>query len=31
MTGKRCVLCGCRDHKMVGCSKHVLKKCSCYK
>lgn len=27
---KKCVLCGCRDHKLFGCSKHMTKKCSCY-
>ncbi len=28
---KKCVLCGCRDHKLIGCSKHLSKKCTCYK
>jgi hypothetical protein len=27
---KKCVLCGCLDHKIFGCNKHVAKKCSCY-
>jgi len=27
---KKCVLCGCRDHKLFGCNRHVAKKCSCY-
>ena len=32
MTGqKKCILCGCRDHRLIGCTKHVLKKCNCYK
>ncbi len=28
---KKCVLCGCKDHKLFGCSRHISKKCSCYK
>lgn len=28
---KKCILCGCKDHKLFGCSRHVSKKCSCYK
>ena len=28
--GKKCVLCGCKDHKLFGCSRHILKKCSCF-
>ena len=28
---KKCILCGCRDHKLIGCSKHLSKKCTCYK
>ena len=32
MTGeKKCILCGCKDHKLFGCSKHFSKKCSCHK
>ena len=27
---KKCVLCGCKDHKLFGCSRHMSKKCSCY-
>ena len=27
---KKCVLCGCKDHRLIGCSKHFLKKCNCY-
>ena len=27
---KKCILCGCRDHKLIGCSKHLSKKCTCY-
>jgi len=27
---KKCVLCGCKDHKLFGCIKHISKKCSCY-
>ncbi len=27
---KKCVLCGCKDHKLFGCARHILKKCSCY-
>jgi hypothetical protein len=27
---KKCILCGCRDHKLFGCNRHVAKKCSCY-
>jgi len=28
---KKCVLCGCQDHRLIGCSKHMAKKCSCFK
>lgn len=28
---KKCILCGCRDHRLVGCVVHVVKKCSCYR
>ena len=28
---KKCVLCGCKDHRLVGCGKHLAKKCNCYK
>jgi len=28
---KKCILCGCNDHKLFGCSRHMSKKCSCYK
>jgi hypothetical protein len=32
MTGeKKCILCGCRDHKLLGCNRHMSKKCSCFK
>ena len=27
---KKCVLCGCKDHKLFGCTRHISKKCSCY-
>ena len=27
---KKCVLCGCMDHRLIGCNKHMAKKCSCY-
>mgnify|MGYP005994985935 FL=1 len=27
---KKCVLCGCKDHRLIGCSKHFSKKCNCY-
>ena len=27
---KKCIICGCRDHRLVGCVKHKAKKCSCY-
>ena len=23
--GKKCILCGCRDHKLLGCNRHVTK------
>ena len=26
----RCVLCGCREHRLIGCAKHIAKKCSCH-
>ncbi len=29
-SSKKCVLCGCQDHKLIGCVKHLSKKCSCY-
>lgn len=29
-SNKKCVLCGCRDHKLIGCIRHISKKCSCY-
>ena len=22
---KKCILCGCKDHKLIGCSKHFSK------
>jgi hypothetical protein len=28
---KKCILCGCNDHRLIGCSKHFLKKCNCFK
>ena len=27
---KKCILCGCKDHKLLGCSRHFTKRCSCY-
>ena len=27
---KKCMICGCGDHKIFGCNRHVAKKCSCY-
>jgi len=27
---KKCILCGCKDHRLIGCSKHLSKKCSCF-
>ena len=27
---KKCILCGCNDHKLFGCSRHMSKKCNCY-
>lgn len=27
---KRCVLCGCADHRLVGCHRHAAKRCSCF-
>ena len=28
---KKCVICGCKDHRLIGCSRHMTKKCNCYK
>jgi len=28
---KKCVLCGCKDHRLIGCTKHMAKNCSCFK
>ena len=29
--GRRgCVLCGCADHRLIGCHRHAAKKCSCF-
>ena len=28
---KKCILCGCNDHRLIGCSKHFSKKCNCFK
>ena len=28
---KKCILCGCKDHRLIGCSKHLSKKCNCFK
>ncbi len=28
---KKCILCGCKDHRLVGCARHVSKKCNCFK
>ncbi len=28
---KKCVLCGCKDHYLIGCYRHMSKKCGCYK
>lgn len=30
MSEKGCVLCGCKDHRLFGCSRHAAKRCSCY-
>ena len=27
---KKCILCGCKDHRLIGCTKHISKKCDCY-
>ena len=27
---KKCVLCGCSDHRLIGCTKHLSKKCNCF-
>ena len=27
---KKCVLCGCVDHYLIGCYLHMTKKCSCH-
>ena len=27
---KKCILCGCNDHRLIGCSKHLSKKCNCF-
>ena len=27
---KKCILCGCKDHRLIGCSKHLSKKCNCF-
>ena len=27
---KKCILCGCMDHRLIGCTNHLLKKCNCY-
>ena len=29
--GKRCVLCGCADHRLVGCHRHMARRCSCFR
>ena len=29
-TGKKCIICGCQDHRLIGCIKHKTRKCSCY-
>lgn len=32
MRGKKgCVLCGCPDHRLVGCHRHAAKRCSCFR
>ena len=28
---KRCVLCGCADHRLVGCHRHAAGRCSCFR
>ena len=28
---KNCIICGCQDHRLIGCVKHKSKKCSCFK
>jgi len=30
MSDKKCVICGCKDHKIIGCSRHWSKNCSCH-
>lgn len=30
MTEKNCVLCGCKDHKLLGYNRHTAKQCNCY-
>jgi hypothetical protein len=27
---KKCILCGCKDHRLIGCLHHLVKNCSCY-
>ncbi len=27
---KKCIVCGCQDHRLIGCTKHKAKKCSCF-
>jgi len=27
---KKCVICGCKDHKLIGCFNHWSKHCSCH-
>ena len=28
---KKCIICGCQDHRLIGCNNHRSKKCSCFK
>jgi len=27
---RKCILCGCKDHKLLGCNKYLSKRCSCF-
>jgi len=27
----KCIICGCKEHRLVGCVRHKAKKCRCYK
>ncbi len=28
---KKCIICGCKDHRLIGCIRHKSKQCNCYK